>query len=146
MEHKNYDVIVAGGGTAGISAALSAARYGAHVLLVEKNSYVGGTAASGLPFLDFFNRDGKRIIAGQAEELVGRLYKEKAALGHVRTSGGHLNSVTMIDPEWVKIVAEELKITYEELLKKLNDIQKTIIEYGIVKKCKNGTIIKSGIY
>lgn len=108
MEHKNYDVIVAGGGTAGISAALSAARYGAHVLLVEKNSYVGGTAASGLPFLDFFNRDGKRIIAGQAEELVGRLYKEKAALGHVRTSGGHLNSVTMIDPEWVKIVAEEM--------------------------------------
>ena len=108
MEHKNYDVIVAGGGTAGISAALSAARYGAHVLLVEKNSYVGGTAASGLPFLDFFNRDGKRIIAGQAEELVSRLYKEKAALGHVRTSGGHLNSVTMIDPEWVKIVAEEM--------------------------------------
>ena len=48
--------------------------------------------------------------------------------------------------EGMKIVAEELKITYEELLKKLNDIQKTIIEYGIVKKCKNGTIIKSGIY
>ena len=44
------------------------------------------------------------------------------------------------------VVAEELKITYEELLKQLNDIQKTIIEYGIVKKCKNGTIIKMERY
>ena len=48
--------------------------------------------------------------------------------------------------EGMKIVAEELKITYEELLKQLNAIQKTIIKYGIVKKCKNGTIIKIGRY
>lgn len=110
MKRKMYDVIVAGGGTAGISAALAAAREGAEVLLLEKNAYVGGTAASGLPFLDFFSRDGEKIIGGQAEELVQRLYKEKAALGHVRTSGGHLNSVTMIDPEWVKLIAEEMLI------------------------------------
>lgn len=108
MYQQKYDVVVSGGGTAGISAALSAARSGAKVLLVEKNSYVGGTAASGLPFIDFFTRDGKQIVAGQAEELMSRLYQEKAALGHIRTSGGHLNSVTMIDPEWVKIVAEEM--------------------------------------
>ena len=108
MYQEIYDIVVAGGGTAGISAALSAARQGADVLLVEKNAYAGGTAASGLPFLDFFNRDGKKIIAGQAEELMERLFKEKAALGHVRTSGGHLNSITMIDPEWVKIIAEEM--------------------------------------
>ena len=108
MNQEIYDVIVAGGGTAGISAALAAARQGAKVLLIEKNSYVGGTAASGLPFLDFFNKDGKKVIAGQAEELVERLYKEKAALGHIRTSGGHINSITMIDPEWVKIIAEEM--------------------------------------
>lgn len=108
MYQSRYDIIVAGGGTAGISAALSAARSGAKVLLIEKNAYVGGTAASGLPFVDFFTRNGKQIITGQADELMQRLYKEKAALGHIRTHGGHLNSVTMIDPEWVKIVAEEM--------------------------------------
>lgn len=108
MYQETYDVIVAGGGTAGISAALSASRTGARVLLIEKNAYVGGTAASGLPFIDFFTRNGVQIIQGQAQELMERLYKEKAALGHIRTSGGHLNSVTMIDPEWVKIVAEEM--------------------------------------
>lgn len=108
MYQQKYDVIVVGGGTAGIAAALSARRAGVDVLLIEKNSYVGGTAASGLPFIDFFNRDGKQIVAGIAEELMKRLFQEKAALGHIRTSGGHLNSVTMIDPEWVKIVAEEM--------------------------------------
>lgn len=108
MYQQKYNVIVAGGGTAGIAAAISAAREGARVLLIEKNSYVGGTAASGLPFIDFFNRNGRQSVAGLAEELMRRLFKEKAALGHVRTSGGHLNSVTMIDPEWVKIVAEEM--------------------------------------
>ena len=46
MKFDSFDVIVAGGGTAGISAALSAARTGAKVLLIEKNSFVGGTAAS----------------------------------------------------------------------------------------------------
>lgn len=108
MYRESYDIIVSGGGTAGISAALRAARAGAHVLLIEKNSYVGGTAASGLPFIDFFTKDGKQIVAGQAQELMERLFQEKAALGHIRTQGGHLNSVTMIDPEWVKIVAEEM--------------------------------------
>lgn len=108
MYRESYDVIVSGGGTAGISAALSAARAGARVLLIEKNSYVGGTAASGLPFIDFFTKNGKQIVAGQAQELMERLFREKAALGHIRTHGGHLNSVTMIDPEWVKIVAEEM--------------------------------------
>ena len=108
MNRKRYDVIVAGGGTAGIAAALAAAREGAAVLLIEKNAYVGGTAASGLPFIDFFNRDGKQVVAGIAEELMGRLLGERAALGHIRTKGGHLNSVTMVDPEWVKITAEEM--------------------------------------
>lgn len=105
---QNYDVIVAGGGTAGISAALSAARTGARVLLIEKNSFVGGTAASGLPFIDFFTKNGVQIVAGIAEELMDRLYKYKASLGHIRTYNGHLNSITFIDPEWVKITAEEI--------------------------------------
>ena len=44
----DYDVIVAGGGTAGSAAALAAARLGAHVLLLERNGVLGGTATSGL--------------------------------------------------------------------------------------------------
>lgn len=43
-----YDVIVVGGGSAGIGAALAAARSGARTVLVDKNAYLGGTATAGL--------------------------------------------------------------------------------------------------
>lgn len=43
-----YDVIVIGGGPAGCSAAISAARQGADTLLIEKNGYLGGAAVSQL--------------------------------------------------------------------------------------------------
>lgn len=42
------DVLIAGGGTAGISAALAAARQGANVLLVEQEWMLGGLATAGL--------------------------------------------------------------------------------------------------
>ena len=108
IKQTSYSVVVAGGGPAGIAAALSAARAGADVLLIERNAYVGGCAASGLPFLNFFNKNGDQVIRGIGQELVSRLQKEHAALEHIRTSGGHVDSITMIDPEWVKIIAEEM--------------------------------------
>ena len=45
---KEFDVVVIGAGPGGLSAALSAARNGARVLLVEKNGYLGGNMAIGL--------------------------------------------------------------------------------------------------
>jgi succinate dehydrogenase/fumarate reductase flavoprotein subunit len=42
------EVLVVGGGPAGIGAALGAARHGAHVLLVENHGFFGGVAAFGL--------------------------------------------------------------------------------------------------
>ena len=47
------DVLVLGGGCAGISAAICAARHSAKVILAEINGYLGGTATAGLvgPFI-----------------------------------------------------------------------------------------------
>jgi ribulose 1,5-bisphosphate synthetase/thiazole synthase len=44
----HFDVIVAGAGVAGVSAAVSAARLGARTLLVERNGYPGGVTTGGL--------------------------------------------------------------------------------------------------
>ena len=121
MMKTTYDVIVSGGGPAGIAAAISSARLGAETLLLEKNAHVGGCAASGLPFLNFFSRKRERVIRGVGEELIERMQSEKAALPHILTQGGHVDSITMIDPEWMKIVAEEMllesvvKILYERI-------------------------------
>ena len=43
MDALQFDVVVVGGGGAGLSAAVSAAELGASVLLLEKNAALGGT-------------------------------------------------------------------------------------------------------
>jgi alkyl hydroperoxide reductase subunit AhpF len=45
---EGYDLVVAGGGPAGAAAAISAARLGAKVLLVEATGCMGGMGTSGL--------------------------------------------------------------------------------------------------
>ncbi len=68
----SYDVIVAGGGVAGCAAALSAARSGCRVALLEKSVKLGGLATLGL--INYYepvcNGRGKRIITGMAEEML----------------------------------------------------------------------------
>lgn len=46
--HRTYDVLVAGGGVAGVAAAVEAARGGKRVALVEKSTQLGGLATIGL--------------------------------------------------------------------------------------------------
>lgn len=67
---KNYDVIVCGGGVAGVAAAVSAAKNGASVLLIEKSNILGGLATLGLVnlFVPMCNGRGKQIIFGLAEK------------------------------------------------------------------------------
>ena len=46
--YGEYDVIVAGGGVAGVAAALAAAQKGAKTLLIETQYMLGGLATAGL--------------------------------------------------------------------------------------------------
>ena len=66
------DVLVAGGGVAGISAALAAARQGARVILIEKQFMLGGLATAGLVtiYLPLCDGKGHQISFGIAEELL----------------------------------------------------------------------------
>ncbi len=65
-----HDVIVAGGGVAGVAAAVSAAARGVSVLLVEKSNILGGLATLGLVnlFVPMCNGRGKQIIFGLADK------------------------------------------------------------------------------
>lgn len=69
---KECDVLVAGGGTAGISAALAAARQGASVILCEQEWMLGGLATAGLVtvFLPLCDGRGTQHIFGICEELI----------------------------------------------------------------------------
>jgi len=67
----DVDVLVVGGGTAGVVAAVQAGRMGAKTLLVERNSQLGGTMTTGgVNFPGLFHAWGKQLIAGIGWELV----------------------------------------------------------------------------
>ena len=55
---KKYDVVVVGGGFAGVAAAIAAAREGSRVLLVEKGNALGGAAVNCLvmPFMPYITK------------------------------------------------------------------------------------------
>ena len=67
---KHYDVIVCGGGVAGVAAAVSAAKNGCSTLLIEKSNILGGLGTLGLVnlFVPMCNGRGKQIIFGLCEK------------------------------------------------------------------------------
>jgi len=72
VEQKQYDIFVAGGGVAGVAAALQAARCGKKVLIAEKCVQLGGLATAGLVnlFVPMCNGRGTQIIKGMADEFL----------------------------------------------------------------------------
>lgn len=69
---NSYDVIVVGGGVAGVSAAVASARNGAKTLLMEKTVTLGGLGTQGLIswYEPLCNGEGKQLIGGIPEELI----------------------------------------------------------------------------
>ena len=70
--YGEYDVLVCGGGVAGIAAALAAARQGAKVLLLEREYMLGGLATLGLVtiYLPLCDGMGHQVSFGIADELL----------------------------------------------------------------------------
>ena len=73
---STYDLIVAGGGLTGVAAAVSAAREGLHVLLIERNGSLGGAMSHNLvfPFMPYWtvmpeDQSKKYLSAGIFEEM-----------------------------------------------------------------------------
>ena len=68
---KSYDLVVAGGGIAGVAAALASARRGYKTALLERQVLLGGLATSGLIYiyLALCDGNGKQVTFGIADEL-----------------------------------------------------------------------------
>lgn len=111
------EVVVLGGGPAGLSAAVAAARNGADTLVVERFGCLGGMATVGLvgPFMTSYAGE-EPVVEGLYLELVERLV---AAGGAVHPAGLHTgpysnwnpiahDHVTPFDPEVLKLVALRL--------------------------------------
>lgn len=120
QEPKNIDVLVLGGGPAGIAAAIASARNGAKTMLIERYGVLGGSATVCLvgPFMSSFSNDGSvQLCRGIFEELVNRMVSVGGAIhpSKVRKQTsycgyrmfGH-DHVTPFDPEAMKRVSIEM--------------------------------------
>jgi len=108
--YASPDVLVVGAGPAGIGAAISAARNGAKVLLLERYGFLVGnlTIAMVNPMFTFHDVQGKQVIRGIAGELVDRLVELKSSQGHVTDLTFDNASMTPFDPEGMKYLLFQL--------------------------------------
>lgn len=119
-EGLSADVIVVGGGPAGMCAAIAAAREGVSVLLIEQSGACGGMATKGLvgPFMTCYDSKGENmIIRGIFEEIVDRMVEKGVAIhpSEVRQGTGFTSwikighdHVTPFEPEGLKLVMDEM--------------------------------------
>lgn len=105
----NYEVVVIGGGPSGLFAALSAAREGKKVALIERYGFLGGSATMSLVVpLMTFHAGTKQIVGGYAQELIDKLMAMGGSLGHLKDPVGFADTITPIDTELYKYISQEM--------------------------------------
>ena len=103
-----YDVIVAGGGSAGVAAAIASARMGASTLLVERYNCLGGAATmrNVVTYCGLYTlgETPRRVVGGIGEEVMQGLRRRGAVDGPHRHRGVYVT----FEPEAVKPVLDDL--------------------------------------
>ena len=106
---RTWDVIVIGGGTAGVIAGIAAARAGAQTLIIERGGFLGGNAATGMNLGGFYDGDEVQVVRGIPQEFVDRALELNGGRGHIffRDVDRWIASTASIDPEVYKQIALE---------------------------------------
>lgn len=97
-----YDVVVVGGGTAGSTAAIASAREGAKTLIVERNTYLGGSAA-GAQVTPMMHAG---IIGNSDSSYINKFIKKKLKEENYGASDPYEND-GWFNPEMLKFILEE---------------------------------------
>ena len=116
----HYELVVLGGGPAGVCAAIEAARAGVRVLLIESSGMLGGMATSALvgPFMTNYDREGERpTVGGLYREIIERLETCSGAILPENTDSPSIHTsfikryhrhVTPFDSFMLQIVLDEM--------------------------------------
>ena len=116
----HYELVVLGGGPAGVCAAIEAARDGAKVLLIEGSGMLGGMATTALvgPFMTNYDREGNRpTVGGLYREILERLAARSGAILPENTDSPSIHTsfikryhrhVTPFDSFMLQVVLDEM--------------------------------------
>lgn len=131
----NYDVIVVGGGTAGCACAYTLGKLGLKTLIIEKNSFLGGTMTSALvtPAMNTVSGDNTNFY----KELTKRLSKLGGQATYSDGNPGWFN------PELLKIVLDEMMSHAKVDVIFDSEIDDIICEKNHIKKVKLNSDILS---
>ena len=116
----HYELVVLGGGPAGVCVAIEAARDGAKVLLIEGSGMLGGMAPTALvgPFMTNYDREGNRpTVGGLYREILERLAARSGAILPENTDSPSIHTsfikryhrhVTPFDSFMLQVVLDEM--------------------------------------
>ena len=153
--YGSYDVVVCGGGTSGIPAAVAAARTGAKTLLIERTGQLGGqmnfSGPPGFSYAWMFNAHHEQIIGGFLEETHKRLLEMGHALPHLLPDWRGAYTFSYVDPDWwgllvYQILAEEkaemmLHSLVTEIIKDGNVVKGVLVEHPSGRSIVLGKVI-----
>ncbi|MCF7689884.1 MAG: FAD-dependent oxidoreductase, partial [Cephaloticoccus sp.] len=122
MNTIHTDVLVCGGGCAGIAAALSSARNGARTMLIERAGFSGGIiTAVGLPYFDGLieKATGRFVVFGIARELL-------VAMDAARPGARHIDDcrTELVTKFWGSVLipnTDKFKLLTDSLIRRQGD-------------------------
>jgi len=116
-DHGRRQVLVVGSGSAGTTAALTAAHLGAQVTLIERYGFMGGISTQVLDtFYGFFipGSSSRKVVGGIPDLVIEELVHRKAAIYRPNTYGAG-QGITY-DPEMLKVIWEQLALSMGTLI------------------------------
>ena len=130
MLSKNYDVVIIGGGTAGVSCAWNCAKLGLKTVIIEQNSYLGGSITSSLVIPAMKTSDNSIN-----NNFFDNLYKNLETLGGAITY--YDGNKGWFNPELTKIALDKMvedagvDVIFESHVKEVNINENRILSLSI---------------
>jgi hypothetical protein len=126
-----YDVVIVGGGTSGVSAAISAARVGAKTILIERFGVLGGqmnvSGPPGFAYAMLWNKRGEKCLGGIIDETHHRLEKQGHAMPY--PSNPKESAYAFVDPDWWGLMIFEM-MTENKVNLLLHSLAVDVIKQG----------------